>query len=663
MVGKIIPAEERENSVVIALLGQPNVGKSTIYNRLTGAHQRIGNWPGKTVEIAWSKIKVDSKQVILVDLPGTYSLSGFTEEEEVAVRFIVEEKPDVIVVIADVSALARNLYPLLQALELTDKVILVVNMLDEAHRWGIKVDLDALSRIINIPVIGTIAIKGIGVKDIIKAAIALTESSSKPRRLSYGELEEYISRLVELMSEKTMLPPRFLALQLMENYEEVSKTLPEDVKIEVTKVLEDIRLRYRRDPSIVVASIRYKMIDNILLRIFKKVSIADRFTEKLDQIILRRGFDILASVAILLGGFYIAFNIGGVVAENIGYILGEYLLAFATDLLLRVTANEFLCGLLVDGILRGLVVVISFIPLIFIFTFVFALIENVGFLARMALALDKLFSRFDMSGKASFPMISSLACNVVGVVTTRIIPSYKERLRIIVTSQFVQCPPRQITLAILLGLALPPLIASAALIMYITFGFILALLVSRILKTFEGKARIETPIELPPYRLPSMKVIAKMTWNRSLIFIKRAGVIIAAANVAFWLLLNIPLNSGSLLEVAGNVLAVVFRPIGLGWKEVVSLIAGFVAKEVTIGVIGLLYGGYDVFVSTISLASLLAFLTIYAYYTPCLATLAAIKVESGSYKVAAKAVLISLTVALILGYASYAVANWLLNFP
>jgi len=160
-----------------------------------------------------------------------------------------------------------------------------------------------------------------------------------------------------------------------------------------------------------------------------------------------------------------------------------------------------------------------------------------------------------------------------------------------------------------------------------------------------------------------MKVIAKMTWNRSLIFIKRAGVIIAAANVAFWLLLNIPLNSGSLLEVAGNVLAVVFRPIGLGWKEVVSLIAGFVAKEVTIGVIGLLYVGYDVFMSTISLASLLAFLTIYAYYTPCLATLVAIKVESGSYKVAAKAVLVSLTVALILGYASYAVANWLLNFP
>lgn len=657
MHGKVIPISERRNSIVVALVGQPNVGKSTIYNSLTGSNQRIGNWPGKTVEIAWSRVKIDSEQIILVDLPGTYALSGFTEEEEVAVRFIVEEKPDVVVVITDVSALARNLYLLLQVLELTSRVVLIVNMLDEAERWGIKINLNELSEIFGIPVIGTIAIRGIGVKDILRVAVSVARFPPRPKKINYGELEDYIVRLEKLVRGiATDYPPRFFALQLIENYETLSPTLPKEIRARVSEIFEEIRARYRRDPRLVLASTRYKIIDDILLKILVKKRLVDKITEKLDMIFLRRGLDIIMSFTILFGAFYIAFTLGEILADIFSGILDNYLAAPISTWLQSIVASEWIRGLIVDGILGGIISTITFLPLIFVFTFTLSFIENLGVLARISLALDRMFSKFDMSGKAFFPIVTGLACNVVAVTTTRVLPSSKEKLRIMIASQFVQCPPRQVVIAIILGLLFSPLLASIIFILYIILGFILVLLISRILRIFEGAARREAPIELPPYRLPSMRVLTKISWSRSKIFIRRAGTMIVMANIVFWFLLNIPPGASpqnSLLGIIGGAIATILTPIGLGWREAVSLLAGLVAKEITLGVIEPLYGSLSIFASSITLASAIAFVTIYAYYMPCIATMSVIKTESGSWKTVIKAIIISTTVALVLGYASY----------
>jgi len=661
MAEKLIPSREKKDSIVVALVGQPNVGKSTIYNQLTGANQRVGNWPGKTVEIAWAKVKVNSQSVIIVDLPGTYALSGYTEEEEVAVRFIVEEKPDVVVVITDVSALARNLYLLVQVLELTDKVVLVVNMLDEADRWGIKIDLNKLSETFGVPVVGTVAIKGIGVKDILKVAISVAKYAPKPKKIRYGDLERFISKLERILEGVVAdVPLRFLALQLIENYENVAPMLPEDIRSRVTTVIDEIRTEYRRDPRLVLIAERYKIIDDILLKALTKRRLSDRITEKLDSILLHRGIDALLSFAIIFGAFYIAFTVGEMLAEFFGVILEDYLATPIGIGISRIIASEWLYGLIMDGIVGGFTSALLFLPLIFVFTFVLAFIENLGVLARISLALDKVFSKFDVSGKAFFPIVTGLACNVVGVTTTRVLPSQKEKIRIMVASQFIQCPPRQIVIAIILGLLFPPLLASLLFVLYLILGFVLVLVVSRIMRVFEGPARKEMLIELPPYRLPSMKVLAKISWARSKVFIKRAGMLIVIANIIFWLLLNIPygvLPENSLLGIIGKMLAVVIAPLGLGWREAVSLLAGLVAKEITLGVIEPLYGGLDVFVASISPTSAIAFVTIYAYYMPCIATMGAIKSESGSWKVVIKAIAISTSVALILGYISYFVAT------
>ena len=315
---------------------------------------------------------------------------------------------------------------------------------------------------------------------------------------------------------------------------------------------------------------------------------------------------------------------------------------------------------MVDGIIGGVFFALVFLPLVFIFTFTLSFIENLGVLARISLAIDRVFSKFDASGKSLFPLMMGFACNVVSVTSSRIVLSHKEKLRVMIVSQFIQCPPRQVVIALLVGLILPPLLASIVFGLYIIFGFILAMLMFRVLKIFEGPAREEAPIELPPYRIPSLRVLLKISWSRTIIFVRRAGLYIVMANIIFWILFNIPPGAtmeNSLLGQIGGVIAIIIAPLGLGWREAIALVAGLVAKEITLGTLEFLYGDVGAIVNAISLPSLIAFITIYAYYMPCIATISTIKSESGSWKHTAKAILVSVSISLLLGYAVFSILS------
>ena len=657
-----IPEDIRRDHIVVALVGQPNVGKSTIYNQLTGAFQHIGNWPGKTVEVAWTRLEFNGEKIVMVDLPGTYTLSGFTEEEEVAVDFILNEKPDAIIVITDVSALPRNLYLLLQVLEMTSKVVLVVNMMDEAERWGIRIDLNKIRSIFGIPTIGTVAIKGIGLNDMLRLAIRVAKNPPSPRKIRYGVLEEYICEIENYVRElEAPSKARYIAIKIIEGDTKLLERYPEDIKIKIVGVLEKIKFVFKRDPRLIIASERYKIIDEILLETFSRKRLVDRLTEKFDQVFFKRGIDLVLSFVILFATFFIAYQIGYYFTDLLDYVLSEIILARISNFI-SPRVPQWGHSLIIDGVLGGMIFAITFIPLVFIFTFTLSFIENLGVLARISLALDRFFARFDASGKSFFPMVMGLACNVISVASSRVVASKKEKLRVMIASQFIQCPPRQVVIALILGLLFSPLIASLLFGLYVIFGFLLALIVFRVLRIFEGPAREELPIELPPYRIPSLKVISKISWNRTIVFIKRAGGLIVLANVVLWILSNIPPGVSieqSIIGVIGKVVSIIFAPIGLEWRETIALITGLVAKEITLGTLEFLYGDMGILISTNSIASILAFLTIYAYYMPCFATMAAIKSESGSWRYTAKAIIISISVAILLGYIVFAITKML----
>ncbi len=659
MKTSFIPEELRRDHIVIALVGQPNVGKSTIYNQLTGAFQHVGNWPGKTVEVAWTKLKFNNEKIILVDLPGTYTLSGFTEEEEVAIDFILNERPDAIIVITDVSALPRNLYLFLQVLEITHRVVLVVNMMDEADRWGIRIDLNKIRKKFGIPTVGTIAIKGVGLNDMLKLAIEVAKNPPSPRKITYEGIEDYINEIAHLVGDEIgTYSPRYVAIRIMEGDVTLLESLPDDVKAKVSGVLDRMRFRFKRDPRLIIASERYRLIDEILLDTFTRKRLVDRLTERFDEIFFKRGLDIILSFIILFATFFVAYNIGYYFTEIFDTLLGHISDKLSNMLEGRVPTWSH--SLIIEGVLGGVIFALTFLPLIFIFTMTLSFIENLGILARISLALDRFFSRFDASGKSFFPMVMGLACNVISVASSRVVPSKKEKLRVMVVSQFIQCPPRQVVIALILGLLFPPIIASILFGFFVIFGFALALILFRVLKILEGPAREEVPIELPPYRIPSIKILSKISWNRTIVFIKRAGLLIVIANIMLWILSNVPPNKPmeqSLLGIIGKYISIIFRPIGLGWKETIALIAGLAAKEITLGTLEFLYGDIGNMVSgaLYSIPSLIAFLTIYAYYVPCIATMSAIKIESGSWRYMIRAIMISLLVAISLGYLVYGI--------
>ncbi len=672
------------HKITIALAGNPNSGKTTLFNNLTGARQHVGNYAGVTVEKKEGFIKYRDYEIKVIDLPGTYSLTAYSPDEVVARNVIIEEKPDLVVNIVDSSNLERNLYLTTQLMELEVPLILALNMYDTAEKAGIHVDHALLSQLLGIPIVRTVGTKNIGMEELIKTVIDTYEGRVpvSGKMVRYAETVETelqaIQRLmptegdvvkIPAQTGKTVIsyPARWLAVKLLENDREVmAKVRPlkngNQVLAAVAERQKKIQQLINDDPELVVVDGRYAFIrgacrEAITLTPTNRVSL----TETVDKILLNRalGLPIFFGVMWLL--FQLTFTLGAPFMELIeaGFnLLGEWMLANMNDGLLR--------GLIVDGIIGGVGGVIVFLPNILLLFLGIAFLEATGYMARAAFVMDKLMHRVGLHGKSFVPMLTGFGCTIPAIMATRTLENPNDRLVTILVTPLMSCGARLPVYTLLIAAFFAPEAAGNVLFSIYIIGIVLALLMAKVFRTWLLPGESEPFVmELPVYRLPTLKNVLIHMWERAWLYLRKAGTLILAAAILMWGLFTFPLvdvdgqefaSASQQMEASyagrlGKAVEPVIAPIGFDWKTGVALIAGFAAKEIVVSTLGTLYSiqdedalageeggavkdfaqkarehsGFTAFTAYI----LMLFTLI---YVPCMATVAIIKRETNGWK-------------------------------
>jgi ferrous iron transport protein B len=672
--------------LIVALAGSPNVGKSALFNALTGKAAHVANWPGVTVDMAVAVVDVEGSRLCLVDLPGTYGLSATSLDEEAARNFILDGTPDAIIVVADATAPERTLYLAVQMLELTPRVVVVLNKADMAHSLGIHIHVKELERRLGVPVVAVSALQGLGLDDLLEAVVGVArgEGGGRPLRIDYGALEPFIAELEEMLApheHHVKVPARWLAVKLLEGDEKAEEIVRAHGLAEVADHAHRLRARFRAEngtyPEDIATAARFDYAERLLKGAVVRVRIRrSRLVEAVEAVFRHPVAGPLASLVTLFLLFTIVFavNVGfplNLVLESLGYssiagALEEYslsglvarlfnALAAEVEALLVGRVPETLAGLVVDGIITGVGSVISFLPLIVTVSAMLAVLEDSGLAPRMAASLHGLFEKFGVSGRALFPLMVSMGCNVPGVISARGIPEGEERVSIALSTPFVTCQARLVVLLAFLGayLASPFSRALAVLLIYMA-GVLLALVTAGVLRRLLF-GRAESPelvIELPPLHRPSGKVVWWTTWSYSKSFVRKAAGIIFVLSIVVWTLTFYG-PSGAVSNPAdsfGAMLGRVFEPAARAlwgisgdqaWKVIFAAINGFAAKEVVVETIAIVQGIEDPVAAVRSLGltipqamSLLVFLML---YVPCMATVAVMYQETkrGRYVIAA----------------------------
>jgi ferrous iron transport protein B len=639
-VSKIIPSAEK-TELLVALAGQPNVGKSTVFNILTGLSQAVGNWPGKTVEKKEGVHLASNVELHIVDLPGTYGLTAFSEEERAAREFVIHERPDVIVAVVNAAALERSLYLLSELLLLDIPIVVAVNMMDVAESQGIRVDVDALQRSLGLPVVSIIATKNKGIKELVPLIVdaGRHKVDHKPRlpEVSHEHMDIY-TRLLGLVKDHVPHPytNRWMATKLMEGDPEVASTLqgllPERAWNETQALLVE-----HEDALRAVVGGRYdwiEMVTRVAVSRFKRgqVLMTDRIDHLLTQPIL--GIPILLGILAVV--FVLTYKVGFPVQHLLERMMAIFAGAVETSL---GGAPQWLKALAVNGVIGGAGSVLTFLPILLIFFTCLTFLEDVGYMARAAFVMDRFMHVVGLHGKSFLPLCLGFGCNVPSIMGARIIESKKARLLTVFLAPFVPCTARLAVLAFVCAAVFgthPSLVSWALLSVNIVVLGLAGMVIGRVLMKGEPMPFI---MELPLYHKPDPRTIALVVWNRTIAFVKRAGTVILGASVAIWLLSNIPGGQveTSLLGSLGKLIEPVGRPMGLGWKEIVALLSSLVAKENSVATLAVLYGvGQEglrqVLPQVMSHASALAFLVVLMLFVPCAATVAAMKQEMGSGK-------------------------------
>lgn len=631
----------------IALLGNPNSGKTTLFNGLTGSNQHIGNWPGVTVEKKEGLLSYKNEEYNIVDLPGTYSLGAYSDDEIVARDFLLNGNPDMVVSVIDATNIERNLYLTTQLLEMDLKVVIALNMMDEAKKREINIDIDKLSKLLDVPIVATIASReeGLdGLKEEIQASLA---SDKKPRRpeIYKGQLKEVIESLAGKLSNiDTDYPKDWLAIKALEGDRKVMDFLEADPRIsgelraEARDLSENYELRMIDD--------RYEYIKDLVLKTVKKPEKkVVTLTDKIDKLITNKylGIPIFALIMFLV--FQLTFAIGEdllgeATGEFIGF-LGENVEGF----LVNIHAPNWFVELISEGLFEGVGAVLEFVPLIMILYFFLGILEDTGYMARAAYVMDGVMRSIGLHGKTFIPMIVGFGCNVPGIMATRTLDSKKDRMIAIFINPFMSCGAK-IPIYLAFTAAFFPKYGGLVMFSLYALGIIIALIMGKIFSStlFKGEES-HFIMELPPYRAPILKYVLRDMWDKVWSFIKRAGTIIFAVVTLLWILARFPLgvepySESSVLGLIGRVIAPIFRPAGFGnWQAAVSLFAGIPAKEVVIATLGMVYAGvsegneliYAIQQNFTPLSSL-SFMVMVLLYTPCAATIATIKQETGSAK-------------------------------
>ncbi len=639
--------------LIVGLAGNPNVGKTTVFNQLTGMHQHVGNWPGKTVERAEGHFTHGNYEYDLIDLPGNYALSAHSIEEIVSRDFIVDDDSDVIVNVVDAANLQRNLYLTVQMMELDANMILALNMNDFAKKREHYIDIDLMSELLGFPIIEINAKTKDGFEELLSA---VEKQAAKPintsEKLAYGaELKEHLEDIQALIEQDENLldvPSIWTAIKLLEKdsivIQKVQKSsIGSKIMIEIDKVSKHLNDIYQEGSEEVIANARYAFIDGLVAEAVDKPDIEKPTTsDKIDKILTNRILAIPIFLVIMWVMFQIVFTIGSPMQKFLEVVFKQLAVMVCPAI-----PNPFLASFIEKGIFGGVCGVLSFLPIIFLMFLCLSILEDCGYLARAAFTLDLLMHKLvGLHGKAFIPMILGFGCGVPAVMATRTMENESDRLLAMMLIPFMSCTARLPIYAIFTAAFFPDNAGTVLLAMYL-LGILVALVVAAILKRtiFKGMSA-PFVMELPTYKLPSLKGILIHTWEKVKGFIKKAGTIILAAVIIMWVLSIFPLgvaygSQQSLLGMIGSAIAPIFKPIGFGtWQAAVAIVAGLLAKEAIVGTLGTLGGldeddedgiirlVHDVF-TPLSAFSFMAFSLL---YIPCFAALGTIKQETGSWK-------------------------------
>lgn len=646
---------------VVALAGNPNVGKTTIFNDLTGMRQHVGNWPGVTVEKKEGVFEYKGERFLVVDLPGTYSLTAHSIDELVARDFLLNGNPDVVVNVVDATSVLRNLYLTMEIFEMGLKnVVIALNKMDLAEKKGIRIDPLKMSKALGVPVVPLNAKEGAGLDELKKKIWEMANGMIKtspvlPRYDPEVEREiEHISKCLAGTELAERYPLRWLAIKLLQRDDEIMKLvlrhIGEEKLKEIMTHIGEAEARYGRAMDLIIAGQKYEFIDGLTHEFMSYGSAKETLTDQLDRILVHPVYGFIAMAFVFYLVFKFVFTFGfplqGVLDDAFGR-LGEWVAPHIAD--------ETLRGLLVDGIIGGVGSVLSFFPLVFLLFLALSFLEDLGYMARVAVLMEGILRKFGLPGKAIIPLILGLGCNVPAVMATRTLDEEKDRLVAMFVNPFIPCSARLSVISFLVGTFFGGDALVALAIYLISLG--VALLSAKLVSRFVPGEESPFVIELPEFLLPSWKSLLLHSWERSKEFVKKAGTVILVGSIVIWYLSNYPVPIGtgkSYAERLGHLVEPYLHLMGLDWKAGVSLIFGIIAKENVISTYSILYGGLsgealrEAIMGAMSSLQGFVLAVVTTLYIPCVATIGAIRAES-NWKWALAVTVYMITVASLVG--------------
>ncbi|HKL41557.1 MAG TPA: ferrous iron transport protein B [Clostridia bacterium] len=632
-------------SNTVALVGNPNCGKTTLFNVLTGSRYSVGNWPGVTVEKKEGKINDD---LTLVDLPGIYSLTPYSKDEEIAEEFLLSDRSDLIVNIVDATNLERNLYLTSQLIETGKPVVLALNMIDELDIAGANIDYAKLSELIGVPVVPISALKEQGIQPLIYRIKSGIRHPKKVKWHYSGEIEKYIVDAQKKIEKESIVyknyPSRFLAIKHLENDHEVN---------EVVSYYDQSQLIELENK---IVADRYEHIRLIIEKTFfsERKFLDDSVSDKIDSVLTNKWFGIPIFAFVMYLVFQFTFSIGNIFLDIIDGFFSDVIIPGVINTLTSLGIAEWMVSMIGEGIFGGVGAVLTFLPNIIFLFIAIAILEDSGYMSRVAFILDRGLKKIGLSGKAFIPMVVGFGCNIPGIMATRTLRSETDRKISILVNPFMSCGARLPVYVLFVNAFF---LKNKALVTYSLYmlGIVIAILMALIFKKtiFKGSTEVFM-IELPRYRMPSVKNVYLKVWEQGKAYVQKAGSIILAASVILWFVLNLGPTGMTDMQnsygaMIGQFISPIFRPLGFGdWAASLSLLTGIVAKEVVISNMAIIYGlgssvaeaalegSVEGFAPTLGAAfnqvSAYAFMVFVLLYTPCVATLAVVKREMNSYK-------------------------------
>ena len=655
--------------LTFGLLGNQNCGKTTLFNQVTGSNQHVGNFPGVTVDRKSGMLR-ENKNTEITDLPGIYSLSPYSNEEIVTREFVLNERPKGIINIVDATNIERNLYLTMQLMELDIPMVLALNMMDEMTGNGGTVYINKMESLLGIPVVPISAAKNEGVDELVAHAIHVAKFQESPGRQDFcedGPVHRCIHGVIHLIEDhakRAGIPVRFAATKLIEGDEIILDmlNLSENEKEMLEHIIVQLEEEEGLDAQAQIARMRYDFIEKLVRETVKKPQESREHlrSEKIDKILTGKYTAIPSFVLIMSAVFVLTFNVIGAFFQGILENAIELFIESFDKLLAGLSVNDTIRSLVVDGVLTGVGNILSFLPIIVILFFFLSLLEDTGYMARVAFVMDKLLRKIGLSGRSIVPLLIGFGCSVPGVMASRTLPSERDRKMTILLTPFMSCSAKLPIYAFFTAAFFKD---NGGLVMSLLYfiGIAVGILVALILKSvyFKGEA-VPFVMELPNYRLPGMKNVVMLLWDKAKDFLQRAFTVIFLASIVIWFLqrFNFTLNmvtdskDSILAEIAG-IIAPVFSPMGYGdWRVCTALVTGFIAKESVVSTLFVLYGTKEAVLGAMSMASAFSLLVFCLLYTPCVATIAVVKRELGA-KWASVVVLGQCIIAWIVAYAAY----------